>query len=258
MIINGQTINDPLANIQQDVMAILRGNPALAWTPIYTFKDFVVQAVEDQNVSIWKDISGQGKRGIAIEIRMPALYPKYPNVPGPQQMLELTLRIMEDPVQNNTGTTCESIALEVQRWLDGLVIFAKEKDVVYTLRPDGRAKSLTPVYEYADRYAYDVVMTSELPQDARVRCPTPEWADDGNGNVTFTDPSGIASIYYTLDGSVPIIPVPNTQPAAPTQFYQGTFAAPDGACIAWLAWREGALPSDLARGVIKIDGVPST
>lgn len=253
MIINGQTINDPLAQVQTDTLNLLLGNPALGWTFIYTYKDFVVKAVADQNLSVWKDVSGGlGKHGTAIEVRMPAIIPQYPNVPGPQQLLELTVRVMEDGAQNNTGVTCESLAWEIQAWLDGQSIeaFGVGGLVLYP-KPSGN--SINPVYEYPDRFAYDVVMIAQWPQDARVRCPQPLITDDGAGQVTLNDTSGIAQVYYTLDGSLPIIPVPGKAAVAPCQFYQAPFAVGEGTQITWLAWRAGALPSFIGRAIIHLN-----
>lgn len=270
MIINGQIINDDLAQIQRDIVALLRGDPALGFTPVYKFKDFVPQDVAFQNQNIWADVSGglagvatdaqgdqvfsfgsqaQGKRGTAIEVRMPAVRPSYPNEPGPQLMLEQTVRIMEDAAENSTGITCESLGLEVLAWLDGMA-FTGLDGAVYTLTALQGGLALKPVYhEYVDRFVYDVVFTARLPRTAKFRAQTPVPSDDGAGNVTLAVGDGSA-IYFTLDGSAPIIPVPGKNPVAPTQLYAAPFEISSGTTVTAIAWMPGALPSAMFRGTL--------
>lgn len=248
-IIYGQAVPDPISDLQRDAFGLLLGDPGLGYANIYKFKEMVPQDVEDQNLSPWKDRSGQKKQGIAIEIRMPAIRMTDPNVRGPQQEVELTLRVMEDPVQNASGTTCESIAWETQQWLDGQII---EDGTVsgMTLYPDPRNPSVRPVYDYTDRFCYDVVMTAQWPQNARDRVVTPTISADAEGNVTITATDQAAPVYYTIDATIPRIPLPGQDCPDNTMIYAAPFLVPIGTVVRWLSWRDGMLPSAVGRAVI--------
>lgn len=253
MIIYGETILDPLAMLQSDVLNLLLGDPALGFTNVYKFKDQKPEDVAMQNISPWVDRSGQEKQGTALEVRMPAIRAKYPNLPGPQQELELTLRCMEDPVQNLSGLTCEAVAWEAQAWLDGQSIEATGVSGLQ-LYPDPRQPGVRPVYgEYTDRFAYDVVLIADWPQNARYRVAQPGLGDDDAGNVTLTAVDNAAPIYYTVDGTMPVVPLPGTNVAGATKVYAGPFAVGNGTLVRWLAWRSGFMQSFVGNALVTID-----
>lgn len=225
--------NDQLNLQQQDLCNLLLGDPALALVPVSTFKTMLISAVAHEATDMWTDRSGLGKKGCAIQVRMPALRVQTPNVPGPQYQVEYTIRVFEDPVENNTALTAESIALEILAWLDGAMLAGNA-----TILADTRGPALKPVYEYADRFAYDVIFVAQSPQDSRDRTVTPALSDDGHGNITLscTDPN--AQIYYSVNGPLPVIGV-----AAP---YSAPFAVNAGDTVRFFAYTPGLLPSFIA------------
>jgi hypothetical protein len=233
-------MNNPLSQIQQDIMTLLLGDPDLAVVPVYQFKELIVQSLADQAVSIWTDRSGLHKSGTAIEVRLPAIRAKYPNVPGPQLQLEMTIRIFEDPAQNTSGLTAESIGMEVLRWLDGVAL-----DGDIQLTADSRDRALKPVYEYPDRYTYDAIFVSEFPQDHTARVASPVTTDDNSGNVTLTCADPAAAIYCTTDGTMPLI-------GNPAQLYTAPFVVGPGTIIRSVAWKPGLLPSFIQHDTIII------
>jgi Fn3 associated len=248
---------DSIAQYQSDLVNLLLGNPALAVVPVSKFKEKVVADVADEAVNLWSDRSALHKVGLAIQVRIPAIRSRYPNVPGPQLEIEFTIRIFEDPVVNSTALTCEGVGLEVLSWLDGQVLEAENSSRQgIQLYWDDKQPALRPVYDYPDRFAYDAVLVAELPRDSIPRCILPDLAAT-NGSVTLTPSDPADVIYYTMDGSAPVIPV-SADPAnpaaaiAPTFLYAAPFAItnPDGTQVRWLAFRDGKRPSFVGQALI--------
>jgi len=242
-----------MARLQQDFKNLLLSDPALAVVPVHTFKQFVMEAVQDANLSVWHDRSGEGKVGAAIEVRMPACSVRHPNVPGPQLVVEIVVRVMEDPQQNTTGLTCEAIALEVLSWLDGIVLQSGGGgDLAFY--PDARGKTMLPNYDYPDRFCYDCTFVAQWAQSAAARAQCPLATADQFGAVTLGDTTDGGVIYFTLDGSAPVAPVQTgpaaPPPVAPTQLCTGAISAPVGTTIRWLAVLPGCLPSPVGKYIV--------
>ncbi len=110
----------PRSQLQSDLAQLLLGDPALAAVPVSTFKQFVVGDVAGEATDIWT-ARVPDKQGVAIQVRMPAIRSKHPNVPGPQLEVEQTIRIFERNIRSRIqpGLTAESIGLEVLAWLHG-------------------------------------------------------------------------------------------------------------------------------------------
>jgi hypothetical protein len=228
---------DPLTQLQSDLAQLLLGDPVLAAVPVSTFKEYVAAAIASEATDIWT-ARVPGKLGTAIQVRMPAIRSKYPNVPGPQLEVEQTIRIFEDPVQNTTGLTAESIGLEVLAWLHGTRI-----EDLTELAADTRNYALRPVYDYHDRFAYDAVFIGQLPQNSRARTDFPQFADDGACHVTLTCPDPAAAIYFSTDGTLPVI-------GDTTRLYVAPFAVAGGTVVRCYAWKTGQLPSYIQSAVI--------
>ena len=222
--------NDQLSLQQQDLCNLLLSDPALAVVPVNTFKAMLISAVASEAADIWTDRSGLGKKGCAIQVRMPALRVMTPNVPGPQYQVEYTVRVFEDPVENNTGLTAESIALEIFHWLDGAMLSGNA-----TIIADNRGAALRPVYDYHDRFAYDVVFVAQSPQDSRDRTVTPALSDDGHGGITLSCADSNAQIYYSINAALPVVGV-----ATP---YSAPFQISSGDTVRFFAYTPGLLPS---------------
>lgn len=240
---------DQLSLQQQDLCNLLLGDPALAVVPVSTFKAMLISAVAEEATDIWTDRSGNGKKGCAIQVRMPALRTVTPNVPGPQFAVEYTIRIFEDPIENNTGLTAESIGIEIIQWLDGAMLTGNA-----TILADTKGSALRPVYEYTDRFAYDVVFVAESPQNSRDRTVTPTLADDGHGMITLacTDPTAV--IYYSINCALPIIAFPgNKLNDAKKEVgvpYTVPFPVNAGDTVRFFAYTPGLMPSFISNAEI--------
>lgn len=247
---------------QQDLCNLLLGDPALALVPVSTFKAMLISAVAEEAVDMWtprtaaKTAAGAAIKGCAIQVRMPALRVMTPNVPGPQYQVEYTIRVFEDPVENNTGLTAESISLEILAWLDGAMLSGNSQ-----ITADSRGPALKPVYEYHDRFAYDVVFTAPSPQDSRDRTVIATLADDGHGNISLSCTDPAAQIYYALnDCPLPVIAFVGNQvagfkdatgkPRVIGTPYAAPFAVKAGDTVRFFASTPGLLPSFIASAQI--------
>ncbi len=233
--------NDQLSLAQRDLCNLLLGNPALLVVPISTFKAMMVEDVAREGTDIWTDRSGMNKRGCAIQVRMPALRAQYGNVPGPQYQAEYTVRVFEDTVENNTGLTAESIALEILQWLDGAMITGNS-----TITADEKGTALRPVYDYPDRFCYDVVFIAQSPQDSRDRTIAPTFSDDGHGNVTLACADNqYTAIYYSVNEALPV--------AGVAAAYVEPFAVKNGDTVRFFALAPGKLPSFISQAIVSIN-----
>lgn len=246
---------DDLAQYQLDLKNLLLGDPALAVVPIYKFKDQVIADVAAQDIGAWQVRQGCNVVGIAIEVRMPSVRGKYPEVGGPQLQLEFTIRIMEDPAQNTTGLTCEGVGLEVLQWLDGQIIEGGAAREGFQIYADDKHPALQPKYDYPDRFCYDAVMIGEFPRAKTPRSFQPTISDNGAGQVTLATTDG-ANIFYTTDGSMPLVPI---NPAGSlgavsgsTNLYAAPFTVTAGTIVRWLAWQPGYFQSYVGKATINI------
>lgn len=230
-------INDSLTPLQEDVTAMLLGNPATSVVAFTSFRKMVIQSLADEAAAAWK-IRVPGKVGIACLVMMPGLRPTFPGVSGPQYNLKIVVRTFCDPRVNNTGLSPEGVALSNLRWLDGLTIEGATQ-----LIADPNGDALAPNYDYPGLLVYDSTLSGPLPQDSLQRTAAPSIADDNVGNVTLScaDPAGV--IYCTADGS----PV---QPGLAGQVYAGPFKVASGTVVRWLAWNPALLPSHVAQGQV--------
>ncbi len=205
---------NPITQLQQFMVNYLLGDPALNNYPINKYKDQVVADLAAEATTVWTE-RVPGKRGLAIQVRMPAIRAKTPNLPGPQEQIELTIKVFEDPLNNNTGETCESVGDHLLQVVDGWPYYNS------MLAPDQRGPALKPNYDLPDRFTYDVIFVAELPRDQTARVVAPVVVDNNNGTFTLTCADGLATIYYTVDGTFPIA---GTSPiyAAPVPFSSPT------------------------------------
>jgi hypothetical protein len=245
---------DDLAQYQLDLKNLLLGDPALAVVPVYKFKDQVIADVAAQDLGAWQ-VRVPGKSGVAIEVRLPAVRARYPEVGGPQLQLEFTIRIFEDAAQNTTGLTCEGIGLEVLQWLDGQVLEGGAAREGFMLYADDRHPALSPKREHPDRFCYEAVLVAGFPRAITPRSAQPALSDDDAGLVTLATTDG-ANIFYTLDGSCPVIPInPDGSPgvaAQPTNAYTAPFTVVAGTVVRWLAWLPGFYPSFVGKATVNI------
>jgi hypothetical protein len=236
-------MNDPLKQLQEDAVNFLLGNPATASVPYTSFRRQVIQAQAAAAQAAWKARQA-GVAGVACLVLMPKARLRFPNVPGPQFEVELTVRTFEDPKVNNSGLSAESVAVANYRWLDGLLV-----EDLTELYGDEQEDAVKPNYDYPGFLVYDSVLKGALPQDYAGRTAPPSITDDDAGNVTLACEDGSAVIYYTLDGSLPTPGAPaDGNPS--TKRYSGPFAATTGVTVRAIAWDPAMIPSHCAKGTV--------
>lgn len=235
---------NPLQQLQEDAVAYLLGNPATAAVPYQTFRKQAIESAVKEALAGWT-VRQPGKIGVACLVLMPSFFAQDVNVPGVQGSIELTIRTFEDPKVNNTGLSCEDVALQNLKWFgDGLIIAG-----LLEVYPDKKGPALKPNYDYPGFLVYDTVLSGYLPQDYPGRTTQPTIADDDAGNVTLAVPGDDqAGIYYTIDGSMP---TPGDQTnAKSTKFYTAPFNVPSGTVIRCVGWNQDILPSNVDQATI--------
>lgn len=142
--------------------------------------------------------SKNGKSGATVIVQMPTLDVPEPDVPGPQMMITLSIRVIENPLVNmgaaGSGLSAESIGLNVlnglHHWDPGLASSP--------LYADQRA--MEPNEQFPGKVAYDVFMRTRLGLAPQLRGPSVRAERYGN-TVALVCPEPVR---YTLDGSLPL------------------------------------------------------
>ncbi|HXT10385.1 MAG TPA: chitobiase/beta-hexosaminidase C-terminal domain-containing protein [Candidatus Angelobacter sp.] len=233
---------NPLQQLQQDAVAYLLGNPATASVGYESFRQQAVDGAVKQAIAGWS-IRAPGKTGVYCLVLMPSFFVEDPNVPGVQGSVELTIRTFEDPKINNTNLTAEDVALANLHWFgDGLVIAG-----LLAIYPSTKGPALKPNYDYPGFLVYDTVLRGQLPQDYPGRTAAPTIANN-SGTVTLACGDGVATIFYTLDGSMP--QPGDTSGTAATKVYSTPFGVPNGTIVRCLAWNSAILPSDVEQATV--------
>jgi Chitobiase/beta-hexosaminidase C-terminal domain len=235
---------NPLQQLQEDCVAMLLGNPATASVPFQTFRSMAIDSAVKDSLAAWA-VRATGQVGVSCLVLMPTIESEYPNVPGPQGVIEIVLRTFEDPKVNNTGLTAEDVALANLAWMDGLII-----EDLTQLYPGQKGPSLKPNYDYPGFLVYDTVLAGKLPQNAVSRTVDPSITDDGAGNVTLACGDSAAGIFYTLDGSCP--QPGSTAASSPTLPYTSPILVISGTVIRFVAWNPALLPSHVNKATVKI------
>jgi len=234
---------NPLEQLQEDVNALCLGNPDTALVPFSIFRKQVIQSAQDQAAAAWK-IRVPGKVGLACMTLMPSLRVVTPNVPGPQYDISIIVRTFHDPRVNNIGLTAEDVGSMNLRWLDGKLI-----EGLTQLHGDSGGDALKPNYEFPGMLVYDTTLTGPLPQDISATTLAPSINEAG-GLVTLSCADGAATIYYTIDGTMPMPPA-NQGELTSVAVYNAPFATPPvGTVVRFLAWNRTKLPSDPGQGII--------
>lgn len=234
---------NPLQQLQEDAVAYLLGNPATSVIGYESFRQQAIDSALKQAIAGWT-VRVPGKAGVYCLVLMPTFFAQDPNVPGVQGLVELTIRTFEDPKVNNTGLSAEDVALANLAWFgDGLVIAG-----LLAIYPSTNGPALKPNYDFPGFLAYDTVLQGKLPQDFPGRTIQPTIADDNAGNVTLACADSAATIYYTLDHTMP--QPGDTSGSGSTKVYSGSFNVPSGTVIRCLGWNPTILPSDVDQATI--------
>lgn len=245
---------NPLQQLQEDVCALLMGNPATNMVPFSVYRKMVIQSVQDEAQAAWRVRinTPTPQIGLASLVLMPSLRVVTPNVPGPQYDVSIIVRTFHDPKINNTGLSAEDVALMNLSWLDGVIM-----EDLTQLHGDDRGDALKPNYDYPGLLVYDSTLVGPMPRPLSLRTVSPNFTDDGAGNVTLSCSDAQAVIYYTTDGSAPVPPANAGEQIAPGQTstvltYSAPFPVVSGTVVKCVAWNPALLPSDVAKGTVSI------
>lgn len=234
---------NPLQQLQEDAVNYLLGNPTTAAVGYESFREQAIDGAVRQALAGWS-IRESGKTGVYCLVLMPSFFVEDLNVPGVQGSIELTIRTFEDPKINNTNLSAEDVALANLRWFgDGLVIAG-----LLTIYPSTKGPALRPNYDYPGFLVYDTVLRGQLPQNYPGRTTSPSINNDIDGNVTLSCSDGAATIYYTLDGSMP--QPGDASGSSSTKVYTTPFNITTGTTVRCLAWNTSILPSDVDQSTI--------
>lgn len=197
------TINPSIIQqLQEDVAARLSGNAAFAYVPVVMMNPrsadelAIIESKLDEILMGF--IEKDGKSGLAALVLVPEPYGRDPDVPGPQLDIEITVRIVENPlinrVEGGVQVTPDDLALKVLGLLHQWMPFGT--NACYA---DERG-ALVQV-QIKDRIAWDakVKVSEGLTPITCASMPRITVVDD---LVTMTAADGVA-IYYTTDGSLP-------------------------------------------------------
>jgi hypothetical protein len=206
--------------------------------------------------------------GLTIDVPMPALRVPDPNAPGPVVIIEQRFITCEEPTLNmgptgnGTGISSEQCAVAI------LQTFHQAGDEFLGLSwyPDSRPYEPLPLEAGRPFLGHKVTMLAKMKLTNLPKMPLPGITDDGNGNITLTDTSGLldnngnpAKIYYTTDGS---FPGPGSTPAATAylgagnggtaKLYTGPFQVANGTNVQWAAYLVPSLylGSDPGSGIV--------
>jgi len=243
-----------IEQIQPDVYFKLLSESAFSNVTIFKIREKRLDTEVSQALRGLKPRNG--KSGATIEVLMPSLRVDRPNAPGPEAILEMRILTREQPAinlgANGTGLTSETLAVAI---IQTLHQDADAGDGV-SWYPDSRPYEPLPLEPDKPFISHQVKMLTTFPLNALPKMPTPSISDDGNGNVTITDSSGLldsngnpAAIYYTTDGS---FPGPGALASAgfggTAVLYDGPFQVASGTQIRWAAYLQPSLYTGSDRG----------
>jgi hypothetical protein len=237
-------LND-LRALQEEVTALLLGNPATAEVPYASYRRQVIESAQEEAQAAWR-VRVAGKVGLACHVLMPSLRVATPEVPGPQYRFSLIVRTYHDPRVNNHDLGAEDVAMLNLAWLDGHIF-----DGTTQLHAEDRWEAIRAVYDFPGLLVYDAALAGELPQGYAGRTEGVTMSTDGAGWVELGCAESGAAIFYTVDGSTPLRPA-NAGEATTAALYAGPFQVADGTLVRCLALAAGKLPSQESRATIKM------
>jgi len=171
-----------------------------------------------------------GRIGAAVRVFQPSFRNKNPNLPGLQGMMTMLCRCEVHPLYNfsDKGTNKYVSEIGFQVLLAGQTRFGN----IGSFFADGEC--FLPYYSNDSKMmTVDILLQCNLAVNPLISCVTPQIAVAG-GNVTFTNLTADADIWYSLDGET--FPGPLETGA---QEYAGQFAADSGSQILWAAHKDG-------------------
>jgi len=227
-----------LEQLQLDAAGRLAAVDTFAGTPVKHVRprseEEAVQIQSDIDLSLAGLLSQGGKSGTTIIVQMPTLDAPNPDIPGPEMVATLPIRVFENPMINmgSAGTliSCESLALAVLGALhhcdlgDGNMLYAE-------------ANAMAPNLDFDGLIVYDVALKCRIGVPVRAFVPMPK-IEFYSGTAALTCCDSAAAIRYTLDGSYP----------SPTStLYTAAISTGAATILRAVAYRTNYLPSAIAQ-----------
>jgi hypothetical protein len=234
-----------LQRFQLDLAARLEAAAFFADIPVFVLRPraaFTAAQIQDNINSALGALTAQnGKAGLCATVLMPLLETEKQELPGPYLRLKCTVRVQEN-VMVNMGANGTQIACE-----DAAIATAQ---TLHLWTPGGTAgilragtETITPNPSFGGKVTYDVQVESELDLACLVKTAQP-FISEAGGNISIACADGAASIYYTVDGSMPW--AGNGTYPSTAILYAGPFAAPAaGRLIRAAAYNPTLLGSDV-------------
>lgn len=224
-----------LIELQEDIAARVQADEVFRNLAVITERSG--DPVADIEKSIGPLAGRAGSRGLCMVVLQIAGNVELPNVPGPVLNLVVTVRVMENPVLNNTGIEALTAARRITRLL-------------HHYSPGGLASCLTgltpciaPTRDPIAPVAYDVrfgAMDSGFVTGDKVLDPAIAYqATTVPAVITITCPTPGATILTTTNGSPPY---PGNRMAVP---YTGSITLQDACVLRCAAHRSGMMSSNV-------------
>lgn len=220
---------DPLAQCQEDLFYRLLSRKQLkaAGVMVQLMKPRAegnaMSIIDRINIILAGQVTGGSRKGLALLLPLPAFEPKSPNVPSVMGDVILKVIILENIMVNGdtdgTGLSCEGAALLVA--LAGHhFILADNRRLIFN--------GMTPLKVEAEDFQADIAYEVSFKVATGFRhedeCQQPMLAitgEPGFEELTFTSATSGATVWMTLDGSLPCeqnpaaVPVTGPLPVLP-------------------------------------------
>ena len=237
---------DILLQLQQDLTDKLNSESYFATISVVKLRDLVI--AQDISKLLPHLTAKGGKLGCGVLINMPEITNAFANAEPPVSDFQLSADVIENPELNflsgtGTGLTCEEVARQV-RYIFNLFALGLDPGGETIMVRDGGA-AIVPVPDIQRMFpgcaGYRVLMTLRVTEEQQSRTAKPTLTN-ATDEITLTNNSEGATIYYTTDGS---FPGPGNPASA--NVYVEPFAATSGATVRYAAYLAGSLGSDVGN-----------
>ncbi len=232
-------MNDPLIQLQEDTTAKLNAEAFFNTITVVSVRKLQIES--ELAITNPYQTEKNGKLGVGVLVGLPTLHVDRPNLPGPELIVVLPLRVQEQPTINMDATqgtlkSAEDVAIKLSRLLhgfqlEGLCGLYADKDTI------------VPNTEFPGLVTYDVRLKGTLEQPVEPKV-TDAQISENNLMVTFTNTLAGAEIYYTTDGSYP------SALNAVATHYTVPFTVTSGTVIRWAAYKDGYNSSNCLQATI--------
>jgi hypothetical protein len=183
-----------------------------------------------------------GKSGTCVIVMSPVATDEYPDAPAAYLHPQISFRILENPLINNSGVGTKKEALSTAKRVVMLMKHFSSAGVCTGLIP--AKPTILPVADPVAPVAYEVSFrTADNDKDVVEKVGPVAISPDGGvapQTVTLACPTGGAAIYFTRDGSFPW--VGNSEAA----LYTAPFSVNSPATVRAGAFLAGAIASNVS------------